>query len=118
MEKTKCFSEFELDYENEDESKNDNQNKELILDMNNNKELHENRRREIENLHKTAQLLKDVMEYQGIKPTDEQQELFDKVDNLNNQNLNNVNNNIEKPKVIDKKENNLKAKKKKKCIIF
>ena len=118
-EKTKDFnSNFELDLENENESKNDYQNKELVLDLMNSKELFENRKREIENLNKTAEELKYIMKERGIKPTDEQQKVFDKLDNLKDQNENNINNKIEKPKEIDKKESNLKAKKKKKCIIF
>ena len=46
------------------------------------------------------------MEDSGIKPTDEQQKVFDKLDILKGQYSNNINNNVEKPKEIDKKENN------------
>lgn len=117
--KTKDFnSDFELDLENENEGKNDYQNKEIVLDLINHKELFENRRKEIENLNKTAEELKYIMKDRGIKPTDEQQKVFDKLDILKDQNENNINNNIEKPKETDKKENNLKSKKKKKCITF
>ena len=118
-EKIKYFkSDFELDLENEKECENDNQNKVIIKDMMNDKELLENRKRELEDLYKTAGEIKYLMEDRGMKPTDEQQKVFDKLDNLKDQNLNNVNNNVEKKKEIDKKENNLKAKKKKKCIIY
>ena len=118
-EKTKVYDRnFELDLENENEKEEKKGDQGLVMDIMNNKEIIENRRREIENLHKMAGILKEDMEYKGLKPTEEQQKVFDKIDNLNAQNVNNVNNNLEKPKKIDREEKNIKPKKKKKCIIF
>ena len=118
-EKTKVYNrDFELNLENENEKEEKKGDPGLLMDITNNKEILESRRREIENLRKMAGMIKDDMEYKGLKPTEEQQKVFDKIDNLNAQNVNNVNNNLEKPKEIDKEEKNIKPKKKKKCIIF
>ena len=118
-EKTKVYNrDFELNLENENEKEEKKGDPGLLMDIMFNKEILESRRREIENLRKMAGMIKDDMEYKGLKPTEEQQKVFDKIDNLNAQNVNNVNNNLEKPKEIDKEEKNIKPKKKKKCIIF
>lgn len=111
LEKTKYFR-VDLEIENEVKKKNDEF---FLIPTMSIQEIRENRRREIENLSKAAKELKDNMEYLGLKPTDEQQKTFDEIEKLNVQN---VNNNLENPKEIDKKETNLKETKKKKCIIF
>ena len=106
-----------MNLENENEKEEKKGDPGLLMDITNNKEILESRRREIENLRKMAGMIKDDMEYKGLKPTEEQQKVFE-IDNLNAQNVNNVNNKLEKPKEIDKEEKNIKPKKKKKCIIF
>ena len=81
-------------------------------DLNNLKEIQEQRNKEIETLKMTSQILKDIINNQGMNPTNEQQQLFDKIDQIKIENV------IKEANQNDKEEKNKKAKKKKKCIIF
>ena len=88
------------------------------FEENNLKEIQEQRNKELENLKMTSQILKDIINNQGMNPTNEQQQLFDKIDQIKIENVNVNEYNIKEANQNVKEEKNKKAKKKKKCIIF
>ena len=75
----------------------------------------EKRKKDYEGLNKIAKDLKEVMGSIGLNPTDEEEKVFDKIDEIKDQY---VNNNYKKTKKIDKKKKKIPHKKKKKYIIF
>ena len=86
------------------------QNKGFIIEELIDQKVLEKRKKDYENLNKIAKNLKDVMGNNGINPTDEEEKVFDKIDEIKDQY---VNNNFEKPKQIDKQKKKFHTKRKK-----
>ncbi len=77
--KTKYFNNFDIEMSPANPKNNDEPHQEIIMNLVNNKEVLEQRRKDLENIHKTAAILKDTTDQMVVK-VDKQGAMLDDIE--------------------------------------